>query len=200
MSQPQVLELLNRVQALARHESAHWLAAVSLGFDAQEIRLDIESPEAHRGKAHTNVRARCETLEELQVVMRQRALVLLAGAMGEALNVSTRQIDAGAAQKILDEGATGAGQDYAVAKELTVLLHGSMPVRESFTSRDLLIELQADAFTLVSLHAAAVADLASAFAGRVIAGKGRAVMQRDEIAQLPLFCDVPYAWAQYAIS
>lgn len=195
MNQPQPLELIHRVGALSQHEAAHWLTAIALGFDAQEIRLEIQSLEAHRGKANTNFDARCETLQEMQAVIRRRALVKLAGAMGEALNRETSQIDARAAQEILEEGATGAGQDYAVAKELTVLLHNSVSVREGFTARDMLIELQSEAFTMVSLHVTAVCDLADALTKRVVAGKGLGVLQKDEIHQIPLYCQIPYPWA-----
>lgn len=115
----------------------------------------------------------------MQLVIRRRILVKLAGAMGEALNPLTYRIDAQAAQaaqEILDEGATGAGQDYAVAKELTVLLYNLIMVQEGFTFRDLLVELQGEAFAIVSRHATTVCDLADALTRQVLAGKDLGVL------------------------
>ncbi len=37
------IELIQRVVALSQHEAAHWIIAVALGFDAQEIKLEIQS-------------------------------------------------------------------------------------------------------------------------------------------------------------
>ncbi|TSC26474.1 hypothetical protein FOM00_28635, partial [Pseudomonas sp. ST1] len=114
----QPMELIQRLIALSQHEAAHWIIAVALGFDAQEIKLIIQSLEAHRGKANTTFDARFETIEEMRNVVRRRALIKLAGAMGEAIDRGQQKVNAQAAHLILEDGETGAGQDYAAAREL----------------------------------------------------------------------------------
>ncbi|WP_460408580.1 hypothetical protein [Pseudomonas amygdali] len=114
----QPMELIQRLIALSQHEAAHWIIAVALGFDAQEIKLIIQSLEAHRGKANTTFDARFETIEEMRNVVRRRALIKLAGAMGETIDRGQQKVNAQAAHLILEDGETGAGQDYAVAREL----------------------------------------------------------------------------------
>lgn len=186
----QTIELIQRVVALSQHEAAHWIIAVALGFNAQEIKLQIQSLDAHRGKANTHFDARFETIEEMRTVVRRRALIKLAGAMGEAIDRGQQEVNAQAAHLILEDGETGAGQDYAVARELTVLLHNSEPLSPGFSSRDLLIELMAEASTLVTLNMKPICDLADALTQKVIAGKGVGEISKDEIHQLQLHCQL----------
>ncbi|WP_339420709.1 MULTISPECIES: hypothetical protein [unclassified Pseudomonas] len=185
------IELIQRVVALSQHEAAHWIIAVALGFDAQEVKLEIQSLEAHRGKANTTFDARFETIEEMRSVVRRRALIKLAGAMGEAIDRGQQKVNAQAAQLILEAGETGAGQDYAITRELTVLLHNSLPFSQNFSSRDLLIELQTEAFTLVTLNMKPICDLADALTKKVMTGKGLGEVSKAEIHQLPLYCQLP---------
>jgi hypothetical protein len=56
------------------------------------------------------------------------------------------------------------------------------------TSRDLLIELMADASTLVTLNMKPICDLADALTQKAIAGKGAGEISNDEIHQLQLHC------------
>lgn len=57
MMPTQAIELIQRVIALSQHEAAHWwIITVALGFEAQEIKLEIQSLEAHRGKVNTPCR------------------------------------------------------------------------------------------------------------------------------------------------
>ncbi len=191
MSLIQPLKLIQRIVALSQHEAAHWVVAVALGFDAQEIELEIQSLEAHRGSANTCSDARCETIGEMRAVVRRRALIKLAGAMGEAIDRGIQKINAQAAQQILEDGTTGAGQDYAIARELTMLLYNSSPISQNLTSRDLLVELQADAFVLVSKNMRPICDLADALTKKVMSGKGLGELSKDEIYQLPLYCHLP---------
>lgn len=187
----QPIELIQRVIALSQHEAAHWIIAVALGFDSQEIKLVIQSLEAHRGKANTSFDVRFETIEEMRTVVRQRALIKLAGAMGEAIDRGQQKVNAQAAHLILEDGETGAGQDYAVARELTVLLHNSKPLSEDISSRDLLIELLDEALTLVTLNMKPICDLADALTQKVMTGNGVGEVSKDEIHQLQLYCQLP---------
>lgn len=186
----QPIELIQRVIALSQHEAAHWIIAVALGFEAQEIKLEIQSLEAHRGKANTTFDARFDTMEEMRDVVRRRALIKLAGAMGEALDRGQQNVNAQAAHLILESGETGAGEDYAVARELTVLLHNSKPISDGSSSRDLLIELLTEALTLVTLNMKPVCDLADALTQKVMAGKGAGEVSKDKILQLQLYCQL----------
>ncbi|WP_122323317.1 hypothetical protein [Pseudomonas coronafaciens] len=187
----QPLELIQRIIAISQHEAAHCVIAVALGFDAQEIKLEIQSLEAHRGKANATFDRRFETIEEMRTVVRRRALIKLAGAMGEAIDRGQQKVNAQAAHLILEDGETGAGQDYAVARELTVLLYNSLPFSQSFSSRDLLIELLAEALVLVKLNMKPICDLADALTGKVMTGKGQGEVSKDEIHQLQLYCQLP---------
>ncbi|WP_122408828.1 hypothetical protein [Pseudomonas viridiflava] len=187
----QPVELIQRTIALSQHEAAHWVVAVATGFHAQEIKLEVQSLEAHRGKANTTFDARFETIEEMRVVVRKRVVIKLAGAMGEAIDRGRREVNGQAAHLILEDGDTGSGQDYAVARELTMLLHNSTPLCPGFSSRDLLIELLADAFHLVTLNMKAICDLADALTLKVLTGKGVGEVCRDEIDQLHLYCELP---------
>ncbi|WP_054073080.1 MULTISPECIES: hypothetical protein [Pseudomonas syringae group genomosp. 2] len=187
----QPIELIQRVIALSQHEAAHWIVAVASGFDAQEIKLEVQSLEAHRGKSNTTFDTQFETIKEMRAVVRQRVLTKLAGAMGEAIDRGQRKVNAQAAHIILEDGDTGAGQDYAVARELTALLHNSTPLSLGFSSRDLLIELLADSFNLVTLNMKPICDLADALTLKVMAGKGVGEVSKDEIHQLQLYCLLP---------
>lgn len=64
LSQP--IALIQQVIALSQHEAAHWIVAVALDFDAQEIKLVIQSLEAHRGKANITSDTRFEKIEEIR--------------------------------------------------------------------------------------------------------------------------------------
>lgn len=187
----QPMELIQRIISLSQHEAAHWIIAVALGFDAQEIKLIIQSLEAHRGKASTTFDVRFETIEEMRTVVQRRALITLAGAMGEAIDRGQQKVIAQAAYRILEDGETGAGQDYAVARELIVLLHNSKPISEGFSSRDLLIEHLDEALNLVALNMKPICDLADALTQKVIAGKGEGEVSKEEIHQLQLYCQLP---------
>ncbi|SFB62754.1 hypothetical protein [Azotobacter beijerinckii] len=193
MNLSQLQQMPLRVRVLSQHEAAHYVTALALGFDAQEITLQVQSLDAHRGKARTDCIARCESLLELQEFMRCRILIILAGAMGEAINRTTYEVDGKAAYKILDEGSTGAGQDFAVAKELILLLHNSLPVSvnpqtgKGQTSKDLLVEFLGEALAWVTINARPICDLADVLTERVVAGRGSGGLQKAEIEQLPFY-------------
>lgn len=184
-------QMLLNVGAIAQHEAAHCVAALASGFDAHQISLHYQLyPQAHQGKAHGDYNVRCDSLTELHDFMTKRAVITLSGAMGEAIDRSTFKVNAANAYKILDEGATGAGQDFAVARELVNLIHNSSPVtanpetgKES-TSVDLLGSLLTTALRLVESNAKPICVIADALVKKVVEGKGIGKLDRVEIEQL----------------
>lgn len=185
------VEMIQRVTCLSQHEAAHWIIAIAMGFEAGEITLEVQSLAAHRGKANTSSAERISTIEAMLNFARRRALVKLSGAMGEAINRGQMEVDIKAAYQILQDGETGAAQDYAVARELTALLHNSMPLREGFSSRDLLIELLGEAQYYVTLNMKPICFLADALIKKVLANKGLGEVSKDEIFELQLYCQLP---------
>lgn len=187
----EIQQMLLDIGALSQHEAAHYVTASALGFDATEIRLHYQiQPRAHRGKAHADYNIRCESLSELHTLMSNRVIIALSGAMGEAIDRSTYKVNGVNAYKILEEGATGAGQDFAVAKELVNLIHNSSPVVANVktgkdrSSRDLLNDLLGTALVLVELNAEAICVIADGLAKRVTESHGTGVLQKFEIEQL----------------
>lgn len=191
MKSQAVQQLLHKTQTLSRHEAAHYVTAFALGFHSEGISLLIEL-DAHRGKSYTSGTARCESLTELQCFIRNRILIILAGAMGEALDPVTYKVDAEAAYNFLDGGLTGAALDFAVARELINLLHNSLPLTINpktgggNTTRELLIELMAESLELVTLNSHSICKLAKALEVRVVAGKGNGNLETTEIDSLSL--------------
>ncbi|KAA3532651.1 hypothetical protein DXU85_28880, partial [Pseudomonas savastanoi] len=78
-----------------------------------------------------------------------------------------------------------------IGASLTVLLHNSKPLSEGFSSRDLLIELLAEALTLVALNMKPICDLADALTQKVMTGKGVGEVSKEDIHQLQLYCQLP---------
>lgn len=184
-------EMIQRTVSLSQHEAAHWIIAIAVGFEAHEITLKVQSLEAHRGKANTISIERIDTIEDMLNFVRRRALVKLSGAMGEAIDRDQMEVDGKAAKQILEDGETGAAQDYAVARELTLLLHNSMPAKDGFSSGDLLLELIGEALAYVTLNMKPICDLADALTRKVVTGRGTGEVGRDEIYQLALYCQLP---------
>lgn len=195
MNLPDVHEMLQRVGALTQHEAAHYVTAYAVGFDAQEITLHIRS-DAHSGKARIDYPIRCESLTELQKFMHDRIIVILSGSMGEALDRSTLTVNGAAAYEILNEGATGAGQDFAVAKELIMLLHSSLPstmnsrTGKTSTSQDLLAEFLGATLNLVNDNARPICALADELKKRVVAGGGIGKVEKAEIEQMSIHSQI----------
>ncbi|OAK57787.1 hypothetical protein A3K88_22900 [Pseudomonas putida] len=189
-------KLLSKTRSLSRHEAAHFIITYAQGLESNGISLDI-GLEAHRGKSYSVGVTRCESLDELQQFTKRRISVLLAGAMGEALDPSTLEVDPQSAFKILEEGDTGAGQDYAIARELINLLYNSMPIRvhpqtdKPVTSRDLLCNFLEAAWTLVQLNANAICKLAEALELGVIANSGKYEVRNSDIDTLELYNLIP---------
>ncbi|KRA21881.1 hypothetical protein [Pseudomonas sp. Root569] len=184
-------QMLLNIGAIAQHEAAHCVAALASGFDAHQISLHYQLyPQAHRGKAYADYNIRCDSLTELHDLMTKKVVIALSGAMGEAIDRSTFKVNAITAYKILDEGATGASQDFAVAKELVNLIHNSSPVTadaetgKDSTSVDLLRFLLEAALRLVESNAKQICMIADALVKKVVEGKGIGELQRDDIEQL----------------
>lgn len=181
-----------QTKALSQHEAAHYITSIALGFEGKELNAQIQE-KAHHGRSCINTDIRCESLSELQNFMRCRALITLAGAMGEVINSIEGTVDPKAAHSLLEDNSTGAGQDYAVAKELVVLLHNSRPLtlndktEKHFTSRELLIDMLNDAYECVSSNIEPILELADELSRRVISGSGTGKILSNEINALPLF-------------
>lgn len=189
-------ELIAKTRGVSRHEAAHFIIAFAQGFQSKGVSAHIGLA-AHRGKSYSIEASRCESLEQLQDYMRRRITILLAGAMGEALVPETLKLDATAAMKILEEGDTGAGQDYAIAKELIQMIHCSMPQKKddstgkALTSRDLLCDSLGQTWTLVHLNATSICQLAQAVEVGVIANQGKYELFEEDIYTLQLFNPIP---------
>lgn len=192
MTLTSVHERITRTQTLSQHEAAHYITAIALGFEGREISAQIQA-EAHHGKSKTNTEIRCESLSELQNFVRCRALITLAGVMGEAINRIDGTVDAEAAHRLLEDSSTGAGQDYAVAKELIILLHNSLPLMlnnktgKHFTSKELLLEILEDSYKCVSSNIQPILELSNELSRRVVFGSGSGAISNYEIEALPLF-------------
>ena len=185
---PSPEDLKRRIQALAQHEVAHYVVATALGFEGEKLTLQVQL-DAHRGKSTVDCVVSCGSLSELRSFMRKRAVVILAGAMGEALDRASFEVDGRRAHLLLSEGDTGAGQDNAVAKEIAQLLDNSSMADggERTPSRDVFVGLLADAFSIVQINARPICELADMLAARVTSPFSEAVLLRGEIESTTAF-------------
>ena len=186
-----IQEKLLTIRAIAQHEAAHYVAALALGFEGTDINLHVQlEPYAHHGKARADYSIRCESLTELHELMTRRVIIVLSGAMGEAIDRSTFSVNASSAYKILNEGSTGAGQDFAIAKELVNLIHNSSPMktnqetRRDQSSGDRLTSLLGIALALVESNAEPVCVIADALVKKVVEGKGIGGLKSAEVEKL----------------
>lgn len=175
MTQPTESLLVTRIRGLAQHELAHYVTAIALGFEGQEVTFKVHATElVHRGKSKADNVAKCDNLYELREFMHKRAIVLLAGVMGETVTRTAFQVDMKQAYQLLESGETGAGQDYSVAKELAQLLansasetgDGTLPGRGAGSMR-MFQELFTHAATMVAVNAKPICALADILAARV---------------------------------
>jgi len=173
--------LVTRIRAIAQHELAHFVAAIALGFEVHEVTLKLHPTEqVHRGKSRVNNIARCDNLKELREFMHRRAIVALAGVMGETISRSTLQLDTREAYQLLEHGETGAALDYAVAKELAQLLDnssyeegdGKLPARGA-GSMKVFQEIFIHAASVVQINVRPVCALADMLAAQVKPSEGR---------------------------
>lgn len=191
METSEMHQMLLNIGAIAQHEAAHYVTALASGFEANQISLHYQlQPQAHQGKARADYNVRCDSLTELHKLMTKRVIIALSGAMGEAIDRSTLKVNAVTAYKILHEGATGAGQDFAVARELVNLIHNSSPVTanvetgKEHSSIGLLKDLLGTALLLVESNAEPICVIADALVKKVVDGKGIGELHRIEIEQL----------------
>lgn len=187
-SLPSPEDLKSRIQDLAQHELAHYVTAIALGFEGREVTLQVQL-EAHRGKSTANSVVPCNSMEELRSFVSKRAIVILAGVMGETIDRSTFEVDGVKAKQLLTEGDTGAGQDYAVVKELAQLLDNTSTAYggERTPSNDVLVQLLSDSLCLVDVNARPICELADMLAARVTGPSVKAVLLQEEIELTPAF-------------
>lgn len=82
------------------------------------------------------------------------------------------------AHKILNEGSTGAGQDFAIANELVDLIQNSLPMKADLeigrdqSSADRLTNLLGNALALVESNTKPICVIADALVKKVMEGKG----------------------------
>lgn len=166
--------LVTRIRALAQHELAHFVTAIALGFEGYEVTLKIHMTElVHRGKSRANNAIRCETLEDMRIFMHKRAIVTLAGVMGESVSRSTFKVDMRKALDLLELEETGAALDNAVAKELAQLIDNSssevgecgLPAKGS-GSLKVFQEIFIQAASVVHLNVRSICVLADLLAAR----------------------------------
>jgi hypothetical protein len=198
MNQSAENPLVTRIRALAQHELAHFVAAISLGFKGYEVTFKVHPTEhVHRGSSRVDAVVRCDTLVGVREFMHKRAIVLLAGVMGESISRSTLQVDMLKAKQLLELGETGAGQDHAVAKELAQLLDNSaseaggglLPARGAGAMR-VFQELFTHAASVVQINVEPVCALADMLASRVTPtpeGLIGAVMSLTDMDQTEVF-------------
>lgn len=185
MTQTSEAPIVTRIRAIAQHELSHYVAAIALGFEGQEVTLKVHPTElVHRGKSRTNSVEECNDLAELREFIHRRAIVALAGVMGETVTRGTFQVDMRQAYQLLEDGETGAGNDNAVAKELAQLLansaiesgNGGLPSRGA-GSMKVFQALFTHAATVVQLNVKPICELADMLARRVKASEGDGLLE-----------------------
>jgi len=169
-----IQEKLLSIRAIAQHEAAHYVAALAVGFEGTDIDLHVQlEPYAYHVKACADYSVRCESITELHELMTSRVIILLSGEMGEAIDRSTFGVNASSAYEILNEGSTGAGQDFAIAKELVNLKHNFSPMKADLeigrdqSSGDRLTSLLGTALASVESNAKPICVIADALVKKV---------------------------------
>lgn len=105
---------------------AHFATGLALGFEGHSVALKVHPVTYfHQGKSSMDNVVRCDTLDEIREFMHKRAIVALAGVMGETIVRPAFNIDLREACQPLEHGETGASLDHAVAKMLAQLLDNS---------------------------------------------------------------------------
>lgn len=115
-------EHIDQLLKIARHEAAHFVVAVAMGFTGKRISIHYEATDRYHGKADHDLSERCGSLLEVEKYATRRTITLMAGAIGEALN-SGGQLDRKEADRIFDGPGTGADSDRSTSHEFIHLIH-----------------------------------------------------------------------------
>ncbi|MGV8889957.1 MAG: peptidase M41 [Pseudomonas sp.] len=109
---------------IAHHEMGHYVMARALGFATGGVTLTVTMDLRHQGGASITLVRSISSIDAMKEHLEARMMVLLAGAMGQALaskHSPEKRVDKSKATAILI-GELGAEQDYAKIRELRHLL------------------------------------------------------------------------------
>ncbi|MHC8413425.1 peptidase M41 [Pseudomonas sp. Hz4] len=109
---------------IAHHEMGHYVMARALGFATGGVTLTVTMDLRHQGGASITLVRSISSIDAMKEHLEARMMVLLAGAMGQALpsqHSSKKLVDKSKTAAIL-KGEQGAEQDYAKIRELRHLL------------------------------------------------------------------------------
>ncbi|MBY3031654.1 hypothetical protein HF265_21630 [Rhizobium leguminosarum] len=113
--------LIEKAQAVARHEVGHWAIGYCLGFKVGDISIVIQEVDHYRGHAVIELESDLSSLELVESYLRRRIMVLFAGVMAESLKPNgVPQKDY--AKNELEKG--GATNDHKGIRELLRVLRG----------------------------------------------------------------------------
>ena len=187
-------ELRVRAQSLARHELGHFVTTLALGFKATHVSVQVQQ-NAHRGKSGNDLVMPLEDMEKVLDFLGRRIVCLLAGAVAETIDPLTYKVDHAGAFNLLQEGETGAGIDYAVAKELIQLMHNCAPRQatssgQNVSSGDFLNKLLRMTSILVELNARQICTFASVLSARVIRQDQAATLTHEEMQQMDEYREI----------
>lgn len=115
-------EHLDQLLKIARHEAAHFVVAVAMGFTGKRISIHYQATDRYHGKADHDLAERCGSLLEVEQYATRRTITLMAGAIGEALD-SGGQLDRKEADRIFEGPGTGADSDRSTSHEFIHLIH-----------------------------------------------------------------------------
>ncbi|MHC8353330.1 peptidase M41 [Pseudomonas sp. RT4P38] len=109
---------------IAHHEMGHYVMARALGFATGGVTLTVTMDLRHQGGASITLARSISSIDAMKEHLEARMMVLLAGAMGQALpskHSPKKLVDKSKTAAIL-KGEQGAEQDYAKIRELRHLL------------------------------------------------------------------------------
>lgn len=187
-------ELRVRAQSLARHELGHFVTTLALGFKATGVSLQVQK-DSHRGKSGNNLVMPLEDMDKVLDFLGRRIVCLLAGAVAETIDPLTFKVDHTGAFNLLQEGETGAGTDYAVAKELIQLMHNCAPPQATSSGRnvssgDFLNNLLRMTSILVQQNARQICALAAVLSARITRQDQVATLTHEEMQQVDEYREI----------
>lgn len=182
-------------QRIAQHEMGHYVVARLMGFQTDDVTLEIIGPmDGHRGEASVTLTEALTTLEDVESYLRARLKVLYAGAIAETLQPSApnKSVDVDAAVEIFQKEGNGAENDNAKARELMQVLRNIRFAETDKTDEpaiqgqldSLCQEIWSETVELVEEHADAILGLAGNLASQVKRPKEEAVLEAASLEAL----------------
>lgn len=177
------------VRKVALHEFGHYIAANVMGFETDDVAIEMTDWRGgYRGEAGIRLSRGLRTVPEAERYLRDRVVVLWAGALAETLRAE--KVSEDDAVKCL-RGEAGAS-DHAKATELLNLLRNlTSPDVSGEKAQAALTELEEeiwlDTVKLVEAEARLISGFASRLAQMVRMTSTRYLLSRSEISAAPSF-------------